>query len=53
MRGLRKTTNEAEVDLVAYPILTEEDGYPPSPAATKGAQQLAVEHVQCRAWNTT
>jgi hypothetical protein len=48
MKGLRNTANEAEVDLVAYPILTEEVGYPPSPMATKGAQQLAFQHIQCR-----
>ncbi|MGB6675855.1 MAG: hypothetical protein WBE44_04145, partial [Terriglobales bacterium] len=48
MKGLRKTTKEAEVDLVTYSILTEEVGYPPSPMATKGAQELAVQHIQCR-----
>jgi hypothetical protein len=31
LKGLRKAAKESMVDLSAYPILTEEIGYPPSP----------------------
>jgi hypothetical protein len=34
--SLKKSAEEAEVDLAAYPVLTEEIGYPPSPVSRPG-----------------
>ncbi|MGA2890101.1 MAG: hypothetical protein ABSE51_18800 [Terracidiphilus sp.] len=50
MRGLRKGTAAAKnpiTDLSAYPILTEEVGYPPSPLAKPQAERaVAPAHLR-------
>jgi hypothetical protein len=46
MRGVRKT--ETDIDLVAYPILTEEVGYRSGSGATKATQVSAVQNIRCR-----